>query len=1010
VSFDPRFALVLLCFFLSGFAALIYQTAWTREFALVFGTSELAIATVLASYMGGLAAGAAVATRLVRRVRSPVRVYGLLELGIALAALAVPFALRGMTAIYVGLFRASGLGETNPLASALFFLAASFAILLVPTGLMGATLPLLTRHAVHRDEQVGSRVGALYAINTAGAVLGAIAAGFVLLPALGLRGTMLVAVCANALVFVAAVLAARGASDSTASSNLTADTARGRAPGRWILPVMLISGAVSFSYEVMWSRLLGHLLGGSVYGFACMLASFLAGIALGSALAVRFARDAARASRAFAAAQLGTAALSTLAFYALDRMPDLASAIASRAGDPLFADAAVAALTLLPGATCIGATFPLAVRVLARGEADAGPASARVYTWNTLGAIAGSVGTGFFLLPALQYHGMVSLAIGTNLALALCALAAGGVRRAALGAAALASIAFAALLLPPRIPWHLLRSSAISGEARGTTLYLGVGRSATVMLSQEGAGWRLRTNGLPESLVLRRGSHVRGDSLAQWLGGAASIARPEARHMLVIGFGGGVVLESVSSLVTSVDVIELEPEVIAANRVIADRRRLDPLSDPRVHVVLDDARGALERSRERYDLIVSQPSHPWTGGASHLYTREFFELARERLAPDGILAQWMAQSFVDDALLRSMVATLLEIFPHVNVYQPTPGGLLLMAAPQPIAMVENASRAIAAAPKDFAALGVSTPESVAAALALDDDGARRYAEGATRVSDDRNLMEMRSASIGRGAAPSLSKEDPFADYDPLLAPTPGLDRAEIVRRLLARGFDARAERVAKATQDPVERETAEALVATADERPSAAREALARALTQNPDSAQARAAKLRLERRAIVRGEATPESLLRDPSAAERAVARGWIAEEAADWSALGALDDELATLPPGRPLFEDALRLRVVWRVASGDRALARDALPLVDTLIPATSSARDEVLRARALAAAGDAEAARVALAQTGLAARMRSAGNRTVAREAKRLALRLDDERDPAAIEAAIRTWLP
>jgi hypothetical protein len=268
-----RFALLLACFFLSGFAALIYQTAWTRQFAFVFGTSELAVATVLAAYMGGLAAGAVAAARFVGRVRRPVLVYGVLELGIALAALCVPAALGAATALYVELFGGSSdPADAGGLVAALFYLVSSGAILLVPTGLMGATLPLLARHAVRRESEIGSRVGLLYAINTVGAVAGAVGAGFVLLPRLGLLSTIHVGVAVNGLVFLAAALVARGAEP------LAAPGPRSEAApttGGWILPMVMISGAVSFSYEVLWSRLLGHLLGGSVYGFATMLASFL---------------------------------------------------------------------------------------------------------------------------------------------------------------------------------------------------------------------------------------------------------------------------------------------------------------------------------------------------------------------------------------------------------------------------------------------------------------------------------------------------------------------------------------------------------------------------------------------------------------------------------------------------------------------------------------------------------------------------------------------------------------
>ncbi len=207
---DRQFGLALACFFLSGFSALLYETAWTHELALVFGTSELALAAVLAAYMGGLALGAAVVARLAPRVERPLLVYGLLELGIAAFALAVPHGLRLLTSIYVSAF---GEAETllDPGAFATILrLGTAFCLLLPPTALMGATLPLLTRYAVRREEQIGPRVGALYALNTAGAVAGALVAAFVLLPELGIRRTVTVGAFTNALIFVTAAAAARG--------------------------------------------------------------------------------------------------------------------------------------------------------------------------------------------------------------------------------------------------------------------------------------------------------------------------------------------------------------------------------------------------------------------------------------------------------------------------------------------------------------------------------------------------------------------------------------------------------------------------------------------------------------------------------------------------------------------------------------------------------------------------------------------------------------------------------
>src|SRR5262245_13445874 len=301
-----RFFLLLLCFFLSGLAALLYETAWAREFEFVFGTSELAVVSVLAAYMAGLASGSAAAARFVARVRRPVLWYGLLELGIAASALAVPFGIRGATWLLTAAVGGrSAPPDAGEVSAAFFYVGAAFVVLVVPTGLMGATLPLLARHAVRRDEEVGSRVGTLYATNTLGAVVGTVATGFVLLPELGLRATVYVGAATNALVFLAAALLSRtvGAAAEPAPGALLRPLRR-----HWVLPAVALSGAVSFTYEVLWTRLVGQMVGGTIQGFATMLGSFLLGIAIGSAVAARVATSPARAARGFASAQIGTAA------------------------------------------------------------------------------------------------------------------------------------------------------------------------------------------------------------------------------------------------------------------------------------------------------------------------------------------------------------------------------------------------------------------------------------------------------------------------------------------------------------------------------------------------------------------------------------------------------------------------------------------------------------------------------------------------------------------------------
>ena len=960
---------VLVCFLLSGFAALLYQTVWMREFAFVFGTSELAVATVLAGYMGGLALGSALAGRWSRRVRRPILVYGLLEGGIALCALGVPFALRGATALNVLLFG----GHDAPPASggllrALFYLLASGLILLLPTALMGATLPLLARHAVRSEREIGGRIGLLYSINTAGAVAGAVCAAFLLLPALGLRGSVLVGVAVNGLVFLLAAGLQRGAAPPPALATTSA-RAEGLTLGvSWILPAIAVSGFVSFADEVLWTRLLGHLLGGSVYAFATMLASFLAGIALGSAVAARLATTPARAGRGFAVAELGIALFSLAAFAGLDGLPALARRLgAGWQGSPL-ANAGLAAAVLLPQTLCIGATFPLAVRILARSPDDAAPASARVYAWNTLGAIAGAVLAGFFVLPALGFAGTLRLGVGLNLGLAALAGAlAGSASRPLLVAPTLGLLLLAVLRISE--PWGLLRSSPLDATpAAGQVAFFAVGRSASVMLLDSPADpgeLLLRTNGLPEASIQRRGGRPGRSGVTDWLGALPSLARPGTRRMLVIGLGGGLVLESIPPEVRHVDVIELEPEVVSANRAVGPERRLDPLLEPRIHLTENDARGALELTDARYDAIVSQPSHPWTSGASPLYTREFFSLVHGRLAPGGVFVQWIGLLFVDEPLLRSLVATLRDVFPHVRVYRPQPDAVLFLASDDPLPVEETARRALAAAPAAFGELGLHAPEDVRAALALDDDGARSFAAGAPPTTDDRNLLEMRSARLARGAALGRAGCDRvLGPYAPAPPPS-GLDALLVVRRLLDRGNLDAAARLAAALPDSASRQTARGLVALARGEPGGAA-LLDEVLRRDPAQREARLALLRLRRNAL-RDESPALAALAAPVAEpERAVLEAWRLDPSGGAAALAALDPRLARVAVESPYFADATRLRVEWRLAAGDAARGREALALLDRLIPVAGNPSDLVQRARAAAQAGEPAVALSSLAE--------------------------------------------
>ena len=959
------------CFVLSGFAALLYQTAWMRQFSVVFGTSELAVATVLSAYMAGLAVGAGIAGRYVNRITRPVLVYGILEAGVALSALAVPLLLALANLLYGGLLGgqpepadASGLGQS------LFYLIVAFIVLAIPTGCMGATLPMLTRYVVRSEDQIGPRVGWLYALNTVGAVGGTVTAGFLLLPALGLSGTVWVGVFINFLVFVIAAYIARtlvplqAAPDTeeqeeapgTTEPALSGAPVPGRAAagsGRgifgtyWILPLMLISGANTFTYEVLWTRLLSHILGGSIVAFSTMLAAFLSGIAIGSALAARYARNAGTALSAFVVTQFGIAITSIAIYESLHLL------IPETAG--LRGNASLAMIVLLPSTLFIGATFPFAVRILATGEADAAPASARVYAWNTFGAIVGAAVAGFVLIPLLKYEGAIQMAVMVNAALALGASLLVFQRRYRTAAAAAVGLLAIALVYRPVIPEEILRTSPMTDYGQGEIRYYEVGRSATVLMLEEDGYLNLRTNGLPEASTNLRGAPPYQHN-QHLLSTVPVLARPDTRDMLIIGFGGGVAVEGVPPSVETVDVVELEPKVIDANRILSEEREIDPLQDPRVRVFINDARSAMRLTSKRYDAIVSQPSHPWTAGASHLYTHEFMQLAKERLNPGGVFLQWMNTQFVTESLLQSLCATILDVYEYVRVYQWTTEVLFFLGSDEPLDIERTLSttgRPLIDDPIHYLEKGIGSVEDVLTALNMDEANIQRFAADAPILTDNFNRMATESAV-------AMEREETLAfgelielslPYDPRLQAGSWVHRnfpvdlnfGYISERLERSGFKRHAVELAETLEELNSPESL-LLIGMGLKRQGEdfeSQRVLLSALLADPQDDQARFALLRpwlnqLERPDIPGYVADLAGRL---TGSQGAVVEGWQAAARQDWQRLVELDPELAGTRPTDQWYLESVKLRADWRIKVTNPEyqpmLAREAKRLIDNAI---------------------------------------------------------------------------
>lgn len=957
------FAVLILCFTLSGFAALLYETVWARQFAVVFGSGELASASILAAYMGGLALGASLASRWASRIRRPLLVYGVLEAIIGAGALAVPLGLTAVNRAFVTLFgEQPDLGTQVPIASAAFFVVSAFLVLLPCTAAMGATLPLLVRHAVGTDAQIGARTGALYASNTVGAVAGALAAGLWLMPSIGLHGTVRVGIGVNLLVFAIVASVGRSVGAEDAAPDRVGEDRLSRIRPTWIELAMFASGALSFSQELLWTRLLGFVLGGSTAAFATMLAGFLGGIALGSALAARLARTVGAARLGFALSQLGAAVAGRLAFALCAPLVEVTRALETGPND-LFAGALAGAVVLLPLTLCLGMTFPFAVRLLTPDPARASVASARVYGWNTVGAILGSIGTAFVLLPSLGLVGTVVAATTGSALLAVVAAVAGGARRPVLAGVAIALVV-AGVALRPAPPWPLLRHSVVAGgEITGDVAYYGVGRSATVLLFDRGPLWLLAANGRPEAGIDRPEMPPAGSSLSRWLAMLPVLLRPDTEHMLVVGLGGGQTVAAVPSTVASVDVIELEAEIVEANRAVAGRAAIDPLADPRVRIHVGDARGLLHLTARRYDAIVSQPSHPWSSGASHLYTREFFALVERRLVEGGVFVQWIGLPFADAEITRTLVATLRDVFAHVELYRPNPGSLLFVASNGELEPGATAARALRVDPARFAAEGIDRVEHFVAARVLVAGEGAAFVGDAPINTDDRNALITRvPRETGLDWFDALlSPFDPLVgsgrDLDAVVPRGSGrdLDAVALTRRLVMLGDRDRARRVAaRAARSPAEAHAARGWHALERAAEGEARRAFSAALGVDASLETARVG-------AAVMGLASQKV---EWTERERHLAEASAAARELDWAAVADRDEALGRWQPGETGFLDANRLRIEWRIATDDPDRGREALMQVDAELARRQPAYAYLLRVHAAALAKRPAVARTSL----------------------------------------------
>jgi spermidine synthase len=707
----PRtYTLYLILFFLSGICGLVYEVVWSRMLALVMGNTVFAVSTVLAAFMGGLALGSWLLGHLADRYRQPLFLYGLLECSLGAYCLLLPVLLEAMVPLYRILYRAT---EEFPsfLTPAQFFF--SGLLIMVPSTLMGGTLPVLTKFFLKQDDRVGSTAGRLYAVNTVGAVLGTLAAGFVLIPEIGVRASLFGAAGINLAIGVVALLMAclweRG-DPPLATRRLLLRPGDSPVGEAWtVLLVFSASGAAALIYEVAWTRTLSLMMGPSVYAFSLMLGAFILGLALGSFWLSRIVDRIKNPMPLFSLLQWGVA-FSSLAFIPLmNLMPGIVrDALRASGGSFLkvqLFNAGVAFAVMLIPATFLGAAFPIAVKLYSRSMEAVGKRLGALFAGNTVGAVVGSLAAGFFLIPVFGLQRTLLAAAFLNAVLGGYLLVRSGGLRKRQKVALLAVTASVFIIIVLIIPsWSRLNLASgpykyfyrdeASAQAR-----LG---SASLLYYREGVTGTVAVLEVNNKRVLSISGKVDAtsgitDMMTQLLiGHIPMLIHPEAKDVLVIGLASGVTLGAVANYaVEKMDAVEISYEVKEAAAFFSDIND-EVLRDPRVDLMIRDGRNHLLLTDRLYDVIISEPSNPWMAGIGNLYTREFFDLARRRLHPGGIMVQWIEAYHMPNSILKSVIQTYHSVFPYVDLWvsdPADPGDVILLGSAVPMTMdVERMKR------------------------------------------------------------------------------------------------------------------------------------------------------------------------------------------------------------------------------------------------------------------------------------------------------------------------------
>jgi spermidine synthase len=676
---------LLFLFIGSGVAALIYEVVWFHLLRFTVGSSAVSLGILLASFMGGLCLGSFLFHRYVSLKHHPLEVYAFLELGIGLFGILVPLILPAITGVYVSL---AGYGFFNILVRGLVCAL----ILLPPTMLMGATLPAISRWVEMSRDGI-SRIGIFYGANIIGAVFGTLLAGFYLLRVYDIYIATSAAVFLNLLIGLAGLfLAKRTRYDiDLHSAPKTVDRSH---MSSIIYFVIALSGVTALGAQVIWTRLLSLLFGVTVYTFSIILAVFLVGLGIGSAVGVINARNSTNPKLLLGFYQFFLVLCIAYAAYAITTViPDLYffTPYESWLTDCIN-DILRCAVAILPATVFWGASFPVALASIGAIGHDPGKWVGRIYAANTIGAIAGATLFSILLIPLLGTKISQQLLVITAAIAAMSmfvivinyqsinrrANSLPGSNRTFISLSVCIAVLTTGVLISQSIPDVHNGMIAYGREVyrwNEPEKYLhtseGINASVAVSVEKKGRyrnfhiGGKIVASTWPQDMLLQR-----------MLGHMPALLHPDPKSVLVIGFGAGVTAGTFTLYpgIERIVIVEIEPEVTAASRVYFKNENYNILDDPRTEIIYDDARHFITTTNEKFDIITADPIHPWVKGAAALYTAEFFRLCKQRLNPNGFITQWVPMYETNIEAVKSEIGTFLEVFPFGSIWSSDPSG------------------------------------------------------------------------------------------------------------------------------------------------------------------------------------------------------------------------------------------------------------------------------------------------------------------------------------------------